>query len=127
MKYSRDWNKLELRDGVLYRQGVLNNQEYHQLVLPENLRSDVFQALHEDLGHQGRDRTLSLFKQRFFWPGMDSFIRDKVSACPRCIRRKSPQSTASLVNITSSSPMDLVCLDFPSLERSKVVLGISWL
>lgn len=50
---------------------------------------------------------------------MDSFIRDKVASCPRCIRRKTPPSTASLVNLTSSSPMAIVCIDFLSLERSK--------
>ena len=66
-KYRRDWDKLELRDGVLYRNGVLYGQQYHQLVLPSTLRNEVFQALHDDLGHQGRDRTTSLLKRRFYW------------------------------------------------------------
>lgn len=118
-KYRRVWDRLEIHDGVLYHIGSHSGQKYRQLVLPENLRFDVFQSLHDDLGHQGRDRTTSLFKQRFYWPGMDSYIKDKVAACPRCIRRKSLSSTAPLVTITSSAPMDIVCLDYLSLERSK--------
>ena len=37
-----------------------------------------------------------------------------------CIKRKTiPGPSAQLVNITSSQPMELVCIDFLSLERSK--------
>ena len=50
-----------------------------QLVLPP--------AFCED-GHQGSDRTMSLIKQRFFWSGMEIYIKDKVASCERCIRKK---------------------------------------
>lgn len=83
------------------------------------MREGVFKALHDDLGHQGRDRTTSLFKQRFFWSGMDTFIEDNVRNCPRCTLRKTHSSLAPLVNIASSAPMEIVCIDFLSLERSK--------
>jgi len=119
LKYSRHWPSLELKDGVLYRRTKICEQEYSQLVLPEALREIVFSSLHDDLGHQGRDRTLSLFKQRFFWPGMERFVKDKISNCARCIRSKTPAEISSLVNITTSSPMELVCIDFLSLEKSK--------
>ena len=66
----------------------INEQDFQQLVLPPIFHQEVFQALHDDLGHQGRDRTTSLFKQRFFWPGMDAFVKESVRACDRCIRRK---------------------------------------
>ena len=40
--------------------------------------------------------------------------------CGRCIRRKTaPIKAAHLVNITSSAPMELVCIDYISLERLK--------
>ena len=80
----------------------------------------MFKAYHDDLGHQGRDRTISLLRQRFFWPGMNRFVKEKVKACDRCIRRKTPHvKAAPLVNISSSAPMELVCIDYLSLERSK--------
>ena len=59
-----------------------------QLVLPASMRETIFRAYHDDLGHQGRDRTISLIKQRFYWPGMNSFIENHVTLCGRCIRRK---------------------------------------
>lgn len=80
----------------------------------------MFRALHDDLGHQGRVRTTSLVKQRFFWSGIDSYIRDRVKQCDRCIRRKTLQDkTTELVSIVSSAPMEIICLNYLSLKRSK--------
>ena len=51
---------------------------------------------------------------------MDAFVKESVRACDRCIRRKAVGGkSAELVNITSSSPIEIVCLDYLSLERSK--------
>ena len=62
-------------------------------------------------------------KQKFFCPGMDAFIKDKITTCDRCILRKSRGGiSAELVNIISiisSLPMEIVCIDYFSLERSK--------
>ena len=97
-----------------------NGEECDQLVLPASMKDTIFKAYHEDLGHQGRDRTTSLIKRRFCWPGMNKYIRERVQTCDRCIRRKTaPSKATELVNITSSAPMELVCADFLSLERSK--------
>ena len=89
-------------------------------MLPTTLVETVFKAYHDDLGHQGRDRTTSLIRRRFFWPGMMDDIKQRVRLCGRCIRRKTALTKAAeLVNITSSAPMELVCIDFLSLEKSK--------
>ena len=40
--------------------------------------------------------------------------------CDRCIRRKTRfKPSAELVNITSTQPMELICIDFLSLEKSE--------
>ena len=120
VRYLKEWDKLFTDQGVLHRKVSLNGQEFQQVVLPSVFHDEVFQALHDDLGHEGRDRTTSLFKPRFFWPGMDKFIRENVKTCRRCIRRKTGGGrSAALVNMTSSSPMEIVCVDYLSLERSK--------
>lgn len=76
--------------------------------------------MHDDVGHQGRDRTLSLVRSRFFWPGLESDVEHKVRNCHRCIKRKTvAMPSAELVNIESHQPMELVCIDFLSLERSR--------
>ena len=89
-------------------------------MLPLHFRSIILKQLHDDLGHQGRDRTLSLVCSRFYWPGLENDVEEKIKNCGRCIRRKTPvKPSAELVNITSSQPMELLCIDFLSLERSK--------
>ena len=119
-RYLKEWEKYYISQDVLYRRGELNGQPFQQLVLPLEFRDSVFEALHDDLGHQGRDRTISLVKQRFYWPGIDSYVKEKVQNCDRCIKRKAGQrNTAELVNITSTAPMEILCLDYLSLERSK--------
>ena len=91
-----------------------------QLVVPEKLCSDMVKAFHDDIGHQGRDHTLSLIKRHLYWPGMDKFISNQIEECGRCIRRKIlPKRAAEMVNIVSTAPMEVVCIDFLSLERSK--------
>ena len=119
-RYLRDWNKLKLKDNVLYRTTTVSGEEYDQLIVPTTIKDTILQSLHDDMGHQGRDRTSWLVKTRFFWIGMDSDIENKVRHCGRCVQQKTRAvPAAELVNITSSAPMELVCIDYLSLEMSK--------
>ena len=119
-RYLRDWSKLKLKDNVLYRTTTVSGEEYDQLIVPTTIKDTILQSLHDDMGHQGRDRTSWLVKTRFFWIGMDSDIDNKVCHCGRCVRQKTRAvPAAELVNITSSAPMELVCIDYLSLEMSK--------
>ena len=67
-----------LSNGVLHRKITLNGHNFLQLVLPPAFREDVFEVLHDDLGHQVRTRTVSLIKLIFFWPSMDTYIKNKL-------------------------------------------------
>lgn len=72
------------------------------------------------MGHPGKDRTLSLIRDRFYWPGMHKDIETWIEECGRCTRRKTPTNQrAPLVNITTTSPLELVCMDFLTLEPCK--------
>ena len=55
-RYFKDSDKLCLSSGVLHRKSILNGQEFLQLVLPPGYEDIVFQALYDDLEHQGRER-----------------------------------------------------------------------
>ena len=46
---------------------------------------------------------------------IDSWIKN----CNTCIHRKAINQRAPLVNITSSYPLELLCIDFLTLEMSK--------
>ena len=118
-KVFKDWDNLFLKDNILYRKHSLSGTDIIQLLLPEVYRDIALAGLHDEAGHQGRDRTMSLVKSRFYWPGMDGDIEKYVKNCPRCIRRKAQGKTAAkLVVVDSTYPMDLVCMDFLSLEMS---------
>lgn len=77
-------------------------------------------TLHGDKGHQGRDKTLSLISDSFVWYGMARDVEQWITQCDRCIRHKTTTSgRAPLVSIETFQPLELVCMDFLKLERSK--------
>ena len=63
-----------------------------QLVVPLSLRDTVFNDSHHTIygGHFGMTHTHSKIQLHYFWPGMSDFIRDRITACHKCIARKSP-------------------------------------
>ena len=89
-----------------------------QLVVPSTHQTQVIHCLHDQLGHLGQDRTLDLVRSRFYFPNMEKAIREYVQRCESCVRRKSTMDRAPLVSISSSRPMELLCIDFLSLETS---------
>lgn len=110
---------LSIQEKVLYRTTEIDGQEVNQLVLPVHYRELALSGMHDDVGHQGRDRTLWLIKQRFYWPHMEQDVVEKVRTCPNCIRRKTPtKAAAHMVPIQSTYPMEIVCIDYLSVERS---------
>ena len=119
-RYVNGWERYELKDGIICKTGNIGEESVSRVCLPMSLQQDIFMAYHNNLGHQGKERTLSVLKRRFYWPGMDKDVQNMIRQCGRCIRRKTAvKKKAELVNITTRSPMELVCIDFLSLEPSK--------
>lgn len=122
LRLLKQWDKLEVRDGVLYRvtRDQVSKQRRTQYVLPLSLKDKALSGIHDLAGHQGQDRTLSLARQRFYWPDMERDVRAYVRCCQRCVYGKSPEpaARAPLESIKSSAPMQLVCMDFWSAEDS---------
>jgi hypothetical protein len=50
---------------------------------------------------------------------MTSDIENWVQHCDRCLKRKKEPHRAPLVNIITTQPMELVCIDYLTLEPSK--------
>ena len=115
----KERQRLFLKRGVLYRKREENEQEIHQLVLPAQNRVEALNGLHNDIGHPGVDRTLSLVRQRFFWPNMTKDVTAHISSCKRCILRKASAATAPMVNIKTSQPLEMICIDYLTIEPSK--------
>ena len=108
---------------ILYRKTYTDNSSSKkvqwQLVVPKAYRSRALVGCHDDVGHQGRMRTLSLLRERFYWPGMQTEAMQHVQQCTRCLRRKTPSHVAPLQPIHVTQPLELVHMDYLSLEPSK--------
>ena len=90
-----------------------------QLVLPQQLISRALIGCHDQCGNQGRDRTLSLLRERFYWPSLYKDTIEHLESCRKCLLRKSNVPRAELVPIPVSRPMELVHLDYLCLEPCK--------
>ena len=115
------FHRLILKDGVLHRLYIHNNVEYDQLVLPQRYYKKVLQSLHNNLGHQGIDRTLDLLRERVYWPTMTQDANSWVDQCRRCQVAKGNYNTPKpkFGHLITHNPLDLVCLDFTKVDPSK--------
>ena len=117
-QFKRLWRELpnmELSsDKIIHRKG----DETNQVILPSRLKPLVFKELHIDMRDLGYDRTLEVIKERFFWPKMYDDVKCFVTKMCKCIKDKTPNTLpqAPLKTITSSSPMELIGLDFLHLD-----------
>ena len=121
--FLRNKKSLKLVKDVLYRKSFSDNstskKTLWQLVVPKLFRERALLGCHDDVGHQGILRILSLFRERFYWPGMQEEATQHVLKCSRCLRRKTPPQVAPLQPILVTQPLELVHMDYLSLEPSK--------
>jgi transposase InsO family protein len=111
-------SKLVIKDGVLYRKVQTDEGVLFQCVIPAQYRAAVFHALHDNMGHPGRDKTLALHRARCYWPTMQKDVEQLVQRCRRCVCRKARSIPAPLSPIVTSQPLELVCMDFLLVEPS---------
>ena len=121
--FLRNRKSLKLVKDVLYRKSYSDNstskKTLWQLVVPKLFRERALLGCHDDVGHQGILRTLSLLRERFYWPGMQEEATQHVLKCSRCLRRKTPPQVAPLQPILVTQPLELVHMAYLSLEPSK--------
>ena len=121
--FLRNKKSLKLVKDVLYGKSYSDNstskKTLWQLVVPKLFRERALLGCHDDVGHQGILRTLSLLRERFYWPGMQEEATQHVLKCSRCLRRKTPPQVAPLQPILVTQPLELVHMDYLSLEPSK--------
>ncbi|XP_070548855.1 uncharacterized protein [Ptychodera flava] len=104
----REWKKYRLRNGVLYRQRTeKSGRTVYQLYLPPSHRETAMDALHDEMGRLGQERSIELMRSRFYWPGMTDDIINRIRRCERCTRRKiaaGGRVVAPLVPILTTCP-----------------------
>lgn len=68
----------QARRGVLYRETTdpFTQEHVSQIVLPMRYKKMMLKSLHSEVRHPGKERTLSLIKKRFCWPGMSVDVEE---------------------------------------------------
>ena len=117
LRLLRQRKQLQITDDVLWR----HTATHQQLVVPSHRRQEAKQRLHDNMGHLGRNRVTALASERIYWPGYHRDLEDYIKQCPRCLRAKhrNQNPVAPLHPITSTYPMELVCIDYLSLDPCK--------
>lgn len=87
----RQWDRITREHGLMYR--IVQDPklgELKQLLLPATLKEKVITSLHDDMGHQGLERSLQLIRERCYWPKMYSDVENWIKNCERCTLAKMP-------------------------------------
>ena len=115
----KQYPKLHLQDGVLYRR-VMDHQHglINQLVLPMTLRAGALSSLHDQMGHQGVEKTLGLLRLRVYWPRMHRDVRAYINACTRCTLGQRPPAHTPSGHLLASRPLEVLAIDFTKLDRA---------
>ena len=113
-------NCLVLSKGLMYvsctpkgeTEGVL------AFVIPVGQCRLALNGVHRDAGHQSQQRTLALTQERFWWPIMAEDFFAIVRRCPHCRAFKGEVPRAPLCPIQMYAPLELVHLDYTSIEST---------
>ena len=85
-------------------------------IVPARKRKVAIDGCHQSAGHQGRDRTLSLMKERFWWPGMSRALVMAISNYGRCKQFEAKPQIPGMQPIIYTKPMELVHVDYIGME-----------
>ena len=80
-------NLIVLRDDMAFKRDWIGRTEILQLILPENVISQVVGQVHEELGHSGWKSTWIAMKRRFVSAtgGLAKKVQKIISECQQCI------------------------------------------
>ena len=110
----RQHPRLIVHNGLLHRKVA----DGLQLVLPAVLRPEVLHSLHDSMGHQGFERTMSLLRDRVYWPSMYADVKGYLEACERCTMGRHQHLHLPMGHILASRPLEMIAIDFTQFELS---------
>ena len=94
------------------------NEDLLLLIVPKAHWTATLNGCHWNVGHQGHDCTLSLLQECFWWPGMAKQMGQVIKACRCCLQYEGSTPKAPLFPIVATAPLDLLHVDFTSIETT---------
>ena len=126
------WKEKEDPSRVLRKNGVLmkrwkprgNTQEYEQIVLPKNYRSQVLKIAHNlpMAGHLGPEKTAKRLLRRFYWPTLFKDTREYCQKCRECqlVQKKRGWRAPTISLPVMGEPFHRIAMDIVGpLPKSK--------
>ena len=118
--FFRICNSLILNKGLMYinmtpkgeTEGVL------AFIVPMAQCRMALNGVHRDAGHQGQQWTLALTQERFWWLMMAEDCHAIMRGCLHCQAFEGEVPRASLYPIQAYAPLELVQLDYTSIEST---------
>ena len=92
------------------------NEDLLLFIVPKAHWTGTLHRCHQDAGHQGHNHTLSLLQECFWWPGMAKQMWQVIKACRCCLQYEGSSPKAPLCPIVATAPLDLLHVDFTSIE-----------
>ena len=109
------YDRCSIKDGVVYRPWKPTNKDEWQLqiILPKAMSENVICSFHDESGHLCHVKTLNRVKDRYFWPGMLTDVKEWYEKSVKCQQKRDavPNLRAPLQPITTSRPRELVTID----------------
>ena len=116
--FFRIHNSLILNKGLMYINMTPKGETKGVLafVIPTAQCHMALNVVHQDVSHQGQQWTLALAQEIFWWPMMAEDCRAIVRGCPCCQAFEGEVPRAPLCPIRAYAPLELVHLDYTSIE-----------
>ena len=104
--------------GTLYLHSTPKGEDEDLLLfmVPRAHWTATLNGCHWDADHQGRDYTLSLLQECFWWPGMAKQMRQVIKNCRHCLQYVGATPKVPLCPIVATTPLDLLHVNFTSIE-----------
>ena len=118
-RYYTQWQKdFILKDNLLFLNLMPSNstETISVFVAPARKHQAAIDGCHRSAGHQGCDQTLSLMKERFWWPGMSWVLVMAMSNCGCCKQFEAKPQILGMQPIICTKPMELVHMDYIEME-----------
>ncbi|CAC5374624.1 unnamed protein product [Mytilus coruscus] len=111
----RQFERLEVHQGLLYRKWIENEtEELLQLIVPTSKIQEAIRYFHDipTGGHLGIDKTQDRIQKSFYWPSMKHTIVEYIKRCDNCAAPKQLQARKTpMEKFLTGEPMERVAME----------------
>ena len=95
-----------------------------RIVIPESLRADVMDRVHE--GHQGIERCRMRVCSSVWWPGCGKEVTETVQKCPTCAKTAKQRREPLIVSQLPEYPWKVIGTDLFELDKKHYLLVVDY-